>query len=74
MNQTSSIIMIIKITSIQIISSMIFPATVPVVSAPINGSIPVPLPLIINPVIKHEEKKEDKKEDEKEEQNYSCNE
>ena len=71
MNQTSSIIMIIKITSIQIISSMIFPAFV---SAPINGSIPVPLPLIINPVIKHEEKKEDKKEDEKEEQNYSCNE
>ena len=50
MNQTSSIIMIIKITS-QIISSMIFP----VVSAPINESIPVPLPLIINPVIKHED-------------------
>ena len=54
-------------SSIPIPPSVSFPSTVPVISAPIGGSIPVPPPLIINPVIKPVEKKEEKKEDKKEE-------
>ena len=50
-------------SSIPIPPSVSFPSTVPVISAPIGGSIPVPPPLIINPVIKPVEKKEEKKEE-----------